>query len=542
MLVVGSGCAGVKAATEAGGMGADTLVVSPLATGKGGSSFYRLSSPWGINFAEEKGDDKQHFFDEIMGISRGSIDPKLAEVLVDQSHESFQELVNNGISFITASSIHLNACFADNPRGALLLDIEQAAEKLKQKATQTGVQFIETLEVVDLVIEEGVCHGAIALDQQSQWFFLNSRSTVLATGGAEGLWAHTFSNGDTMGSSYAMAARYGASLVNLEFVQFIPGTLHPVRGINFYHPLLSHQPKLYNSASQPFLGKYLPNGMTEEECLKLRAQHGPFNAESSSRAFDLAIVEECESGARLEFERGVSGEPNNRYWVSMMQRLGLDDWEKQLRIFPHCQAFNGGIAIDREAKTSIEGVYACGESAGGYHGANRLGGNSILATQVFGKIAGRSAASAAIKSIETMKAMGARKSRTIQLSDRQLQAILEASFQGSEGQCQPNEMLSTLQQIMQKAAFLKREENTLKSAIIEVRRLGEKCNPFACDSHSDPTTFLLAFRVKNALLAAELILSAMQNRRETLGGHYRTDYEQIPEESVMHRIHRKENH
>ena len=533
VLVVGSGCAGLKAAITASGSGVDTLVVSNLASGRGGSSFYPLTPPWGINYAKEDRDDKQHFFDEIMGISRGCIDADLTQILVDRSYDSFQELVSYGVPFVPASSIHLIACFGDNPRGDLLLDIELAASRLMQTALQTGVRFMDSVEVVDLVVQDGTCQGALAIGREGQLFFLESKSTVLATGGAEGLWTHSFSRGDTLGSGYAMAARHGALFVNLEFVQFIPGTLHPVRGINFFHPLFAHSPKLYNSASQTFLEKYLPEGLSEQECLRLRSQHGPFHAESPSRFFELAMLGENLEvkdkdlyGCRLAFDNNPGKEVNNRFWRELMNQLGIDAWESQLRIYPHCQAFNGGIVIDRDAKTAIDGVYACGEAAGGIHGANRLGGNSILATQVFGKIAGQRAAE------------GTKKTSKPKIKNRYLLEALETAFAGRQYKCQPEETKVFLQSIMQKDAFLKRDEKTLHQALRQVQSMEEECNPFSCDGGQKSQEFVLAFRVKNALLAAELILSSMLERRETLGGHYRIDYENIPDSSSLHRIQR----
>ena len=94
------------------------------------------------------------------------------------------------------------------------------------------------------------------------------------------------------GDAYAMAARNGARLVNLEFIQFIPGVVSPLSRTNFNHPTLRSLPAVYNRCGEEFLEKYLPEGVTVERCLEARAGHGPFSCDDDSKYFDMAIYME----------------------------------------------------------------------------------------------------------------------------------------------------------------------------------------------------------------------------------------------------------
>ena len=143
--------------------------------------------------------------------------------------------------------------------------------------------------------------------------------------------------------------------------------------------------------------KYLSEGVLEAECLTERAKHGPFSGEYQSKYFDIAIHEECEKGNGFDSMGLRLIVPDKIYdscygYIDWLREKGIDVFCDDMILYLHCQGFNGGGYIDKNAQTEFENLFACGEAAGGMHGADRIGGNAISAGLVFGEIAGREAA------------------------------------------------------------------------------------------------------------------------------------------------------
>lgn len=179
-----------------------------------------------------------------------------------------------------------------------------------------------------------------------------------------------------------------------------------------------------------------------------------------------------------------------------------------MTIYPMAQGFNGGILLKDDLSTDIPGLYACGESSGGLHGPDRMGGLCILATQVFGKGAGEAAGSFAKESGNGF------------LTEQEALEQLYAEFDHcEEGALSPVEILNQIREIMQENACLCRNENRLNNGIFCIEQL--HLQPLA---HLNTPQTASYFRMANALDACRLILTAMRNRKESRGSHDRSDY------------------
>lgn len=503
ILVIGAGAAGIRAALSAAAEGAQVLLACERPPGESGSSFYPASPSWGMMFAQDEQDAKK-FEQEILRSAGPCVNPRLVERLAGESVRAREILRKEGVPFQDNASIGLTGCFGDHPRGGMLLDLE-AVKRTWREELKAGVKVCSGLQCVALLGEEGCICGAAFLDKQGETVFIQAKAVVLATGGVNGLYERGFQYGRLFGDAYAMAARHGAPVVNLEFVQFIPGTLSPRKGVNFYHFALKTLPELLDAAGQPFLVEYLPEGCTVEECLRQRAGHGPYSMEDQGRWFDLAIARHCPEGAAVVFAphalEGSWCDP----WRRCLKTMG-EGLDTVFRVYPFCQACNGGIQLKDDLSTALPGLFACGEASGGMHGSNRMGGNAVLATQVFGRLAGQKAAQYA-------KGVPA-----VSLTETEMHRKLAEEWKTDAAPRETMEQtLKLLRQTMQRNAFLQRTEAGLTEALQTVRQL--TFSPLRAEKSERAE----AFAVRNALDAAQLMLRAMLNRRESRGGHFRLD-------------------
>lgn len=503
VIVAGGGAAAVRAALSAADAGAQVAMIT--GGGPTGSTYYPLSPAWGVMYAEgEK--DCEAFFSEILSSSLGCLNPKLARQLVEDSAARYYDLQSWGLHFISLESIRLKTCFGTSLRGAVLDDVSSLIPLMHRQLYKRNVNLHPDLYAIDLVIVDGQCCGLLCADKEGRQITLPAGAVVLAMGGAESLWQYCCAGDSLLGGAYATAARHGAPLVNLEFIQFLLGTFSPLPGTLFYHFTLSTHPHLTDEKDNPLL-ECLPNGITKETCMDAHALHGPFTTLDESMYIERSILKHSrENGrpcpAKLTYTCDIRSNHSFSRWNRYLKRANIDATSQSFLLYPHCQGFNGGVEIDENASTSIAGLYAAGESAGGIHGANRMGGNSILATQVFGHIAGTQAAVFAARSRAPLRH----------------QAIF--SVPPGADHLSSREVIRELKQVMQRYAFLERNESEL---LLALERIGELESLFDACAVASREKSPLPFLAANALTAARMIVTSMLARKETIGGHLRTD-------------------
>ncbi len=510
VLVVGNGGAGIRAAVTAADLEQEVLLLGESRVGQSGSTFYPLSHDWGMLYAVDE-EDVQHFSGEIISASGGCMNEKLAKKLAEDSNRAFRRLQEGGVPFVPMEEVGITGCFGRKPRGAFLKDRDAFIQFSERELEERGnIHFHSKMTVISLLAREKRCCGAVAVSERGELIQIAAKAVVLACGGGEGLYEYGASYGRLYGGAYAMAARHGVRLANLEFIQFVHGSVTPRRGINYYPFSYVELPKVQNRKGEECLSKYLPEGMTEEECLLAHAAHGPFSTDSKGKYLEYAMVGEGEAGngIGLVFSPDASRVSGKRYqlWDSFLRQMGMDTGT-QMALYPFAQGFNGGILLHGDMTTDMEGLYACGESAGGCHGPNRMGGLCILATQVLGEAAGKGAAE---------YASGRELSPHLEVKD-----VLREEFGclGKGGSGQPLEIMKEVRGIMQKYACLHREEEGLKEAL---EKLGDLyINPMENLGKKETAEY---FRAYNAVQAAGLIVYSMRQRRESRGCHDRRDY------------------
>lgn len=384
VLVIGSGAAGIRAALAAYAENVDVVMIAKGRTTECGSTFSSFSGGWGFQalVGNERTDKNLNdFYNDIVNAGLGMCDERLVRILVEESGHCMENLISFGIRFKRddkGNYIRLKGCFSKYERAFITECKQNINESFLSIIKRTSVRIIRGY-VIDLVVSEGVCNGVIALTGKYHLIKIHSKATVLACGGGAGIFKNHFVSDDEIGDGYAMAARAGAKLTNLEYIQFMLG-LKTKDSFSFL-PLneLSEQGKMTDSRGIDLFEMSGFDHKTVVKAASAREKHYPFSCRDHSANIDIAVA-------------GFQKTGNNEvFWDRSY------DTDNPVRVAHFSHAFNGGIKINEKAESSVQGLFAAGEASAGPHGADRIGGCMMTATQVFGKRAGIYAAKYACK-------------------------------------------------------------------------------------------------------------------------------------------------
>lgn len=510
VLVVGSGIAGLMSALEAAEAGcAVTLLTSAHLFS--GSSFY--PGTWGLGLiGPADGADQADLARTIRAVGCGMADPELVDTFVSGIHPAIEKVRSMGVKLRRAGQKEQREfipCFDHKNRDWNGIEFDSARQVFSQRIEQLGIQVLEQCEVLQLVRDEGRVCGAV-VSHRGQLGYLGCRALVLATGGYGSLFRYHLCTDDVSGLGQSLALEAGCSLVNMEFMQMMPGYLSPAPKTIFNEKTFRFT-QMRRSDGTPLL----PEHEQTQRLLELRSGHGPFTSRLESKAVDLALFQ-----AFLDDPAGVEVTYSPRLHQDMPEFIATYfDWLKQAKgltiddpihigLFAH--AANGGVAIAPDTSTGVEGLFACGEVTGGMHGADRIGGLSTANGLVFGGRAGRAAAAAC------------------------LAAPLPPEHCAFDGWCyaDPANVLHTLQDLMFRSAMVLRSEEGLTSALAQLDQLEGQLKRQSCDS---PAPIAQSRRLAGQLTTARCVLQAALLRRESRGSHYRTDHPQ-PDQTMERQI------
>ncbi|MBQ6544144.1 MAG: FAD-binding protein [Lachnospiraceae bacterium] len=523
VLVVGMGGAGIRAAIESARGGADTVLLGKAAFGRTGATFYPGTNGWGVQAVLFEGDSEEHFLEEILDAGAGCADPKLARVLAYGATERFHELEEMGLHFERHEDGTYKSvipCFGKRLRGSSTLGLGKIRLVMWKQLMKAGVSVLENAEILHLVKKDGAVVGAVGLDALDVPFYIAAKAVVLATGGGCGIYKYSLATPDETGDGYQLALDAGARLINPEMIQFIPGLTKPVKKLLFQEKNLTTCPKFLDKNGKDILPAYLPEGLSEEECLTIRAKHGPFTTADQSFYVDYAMYEEAAKGNATESGGiHISYAPEVAYstdwtvtdWLKWMHERGVDPVGEGFDMIPHAQCFNGGIYIDEKAYAGVPGLYAAGETAGGPHGADRLGGAAMAATQVFGKLAGENAAAYA------------KEANLPEISDMEIEAQLDEKFGRPEGELIDMEAaMEEIREIMWLSGAIVRNEERVRYGLSRIAAIEERFSPalqLEKGGRVKAVNDLISY-----ITTAKVLLTVIDARKESRGPHYRSDY------------------
>jgi succinate dehydrogenase/fumarate reductase flavoprotein subunit len=410
VLIVGGGAAGSRAALEAKRTGKDLDVLIAVAGkyGQSGSTGLIASESLGINAPfnfEGDGDTPDIYFEDIVQTGGGLADPKLCRIIADESCARLDDLMSLGLKFDSEGGRPLQRKLSGCTKARSLTCGGSTGLRmlavLKQANAQLGVRVVEQVRIFDLLLDEsGQVRGAVGQLGQEQ-VVIQARAVVLATGGAGRLFRKNVNPPSLEGDGWAMAYRAGARLVNMEFFQIGPGVVNPKMDFIIHSHMWKLKPRMTNIHGQEFLSKYCPAGISTDDVINLKAMSYPFSVRTDAKWVDIAIFKEIMEGRGtpndgVYFDVTHVGEEElikrSPITYKTLKNAGRDLAKEPIELGLVIQNFNGGVLIDENASTGVNGLYAAGEVSGGVHGSDRPGGNNLIDTQVFGSRAGRSAA------------------------------------------------------------------------------------------------------------------------------------------------------
>jgi len=493
VLVLGSGAAGLRAAISAREAGLDVLVLSTAAPGK--------STCTGLSAGLMRGAGVPGEFlhlERTLEAGRGINQSDLAEILCEEAPARLDELIRWGMP----AEVRDGFLFA---RGRPPVLGEEIVRCLIRKNNELGTRFMGNVIAVDLVMENGAA-GLIGFERQSgAWLAFSAGAVVLATGGAAALYFRHDNPGRMLGDGYRLAFEAGALLQDMEFVQFYPVSLaEPGHYPLVIPPRLADCGLLVNDSGEDILKKY---GIDER----------PAAERARDRLSQANFQEIYRDGHGVFLDlRKVTEEKwlDDPFSAAMRHILGdrCGAFGRPLRVAPAAHHTMGGVRIDGECATSVPGLFAAGEVTGGIHGANRLGGNALSETVVFGARAGISATNWA-------KGSGAKVGQSVL---RRLDERLSAwhCIQYPE-----TNLMDKIRRVMWDEGGVLRNEAGLSRAFHSMREIldsfsfsGPRSEKSLTPAHVD------AIELRSAAKVASLILEAAIRRKESRGSHYREDY------------------
>lgn len=536
VLVIGSGGAGCRAALEAFQAGAQVTIVTKGAFGKSGTTAFRVADTAGFNLADgivDPEDSPQKHYEDIIQAGMGMAYEDLASVLAEEALYTAPYLEKLGVHFekdpSTGRYIEVKGCFASRPRMHILKNHgEPIIQAMVPEIRKHPIQILEYMFISSLLVKDNCCVGAIGIDAKGHINILRARAVVLACGGAGQLFKHTLTPKDITGDGYALGLRAGATLLNMEFMQVVLGTLFPTKN-QFNTFLWCARPRLVNGKNTSLLGDYLPIEITPDQCMNDKSKHFPFSSRDNSKYIEIAVQKEMLKN-RISDQPDVyvdltiitddivsnlsPNSPLTKVWPFIkeyMKRRGFDIHRNPIPVACYAQAINGGLKIDKLGQTTTPGLFAVGEVAGGPHGADRLGGNMLVTCQVFGARAGREAAKLATVPIKSVPV----KDQTRTEFDR-LNAIIN-----QKGTLSVILMKKRIQDAMWKGVLVVRNHKKLKSTIDELNQIKEDINRINVEGFNDLISLL---EIENMIDVGKTITLSALHREESRGSHYREDF------------------
>jgi succinate dehydrogenase / fumarate reductase, flavoprotein subunit len=510
VLIVGAGCAGMRAAIEAHDAGADVALISKIHPVRSHSG----AAEGGINAAlgnASEDDPEKHAYDTVKG-SDYLGDQDAIQVLCDEAPGDVYQLEHWGAVFSRTEDGRIAQRpfgAAGEPRTAYAADItgHVLIHVLYEQVMKRDLRVYEEYFAWQLVEDEGRCQGVICWDLLNGGLrTLGAKTVILATGGAGRLYTGTTNAYACTGDGMAMALRVGVPLKDMEMMQFHPTTLAPT-GVLITEGCRGEGAYLLNSEGERFLERYAPNAM------ELASRDVISRAEQTEidegRGVDGNVLLDLR---HLGAERIVDRLHGTRE-LSMVF-AGVDPIHEPIPVRPGAHYHMGGVDTDLWGATALEGLYAAGEVACvSVHGANRLGGNALMETITYGKRAGAAAAEYALTHTTVMVPEAA-----FSDAERELDHLLDRS-DGERPHAIRDEMATTMHENF--GVFRREDQMRRQGEIVEGLR--QRYDRVVVDDkgkvfNNDLTQALeLGFLLE---LAACMIEAGLA-RRESRGAHAR---------------------
>ncbi len=551
VVVVGAGGAGLRAAIAAHEAGANTAIVCKSLLGKAHTVMAEggIAAAMGNRWPEDNWE--VHFRDTMRG-GKMLNNWRMAQLHAQEAPERVMELEDWGALFDRTEDGLISQRDFGGHRYARLAHVGdrtglEMIRTLQQRAVQIGIDVFMECTVTELLQDGGDGDGDGRISgvfgywrETGRFVVIDAPAVILATGGIGKSFKVTSNSWEYTGDGHALAMRAGASLINMEFVQFHPtGMVWPpsVKGLLVTESVRGDGGILKNSEGKRFMFDYIPEFFkaetadTEEE-----ADRWYDDKKNNRRPPELLPRDEVARAINSEIKAGRGSEHGGIYLDIASRRTSefirkrlpsmyhqfkeladVDITAEPMEIGPTCHYVMGGVEVDPDTQQSaVMGLYAAGEVSGGMHGSNRLGGNSLSDLLVFGRRAGEAAA-AYVAGLSARPVVSEEDVRAGQWS-----AVHPFSVDGGDN---PYSIQHDLQQSMNDLVGIIRTESELREALAAIEELKQRAKRMSVDGHRQYNPgWHLALDLRNMLLVSEAIAKAALERQESRGGHTRDDF------------------
>jgi succinate dehydrogenase / fumarate reductase flavoprotein subunit len=545
VIVVGAGGAGLRAAIAAHDAGAHVAIVCKSLLGKAHTVMAEGGAAAAMGNLYPEDNWQVHFRDTMRG-GKMLNHWRMAQLHAQEAPARIHELEEWGALFDRTPDGLISQRDFGGHRYARLAHVGdrtglELIRTLQQRAVALGIDVYMECTITRLLMDDGHIAGAFGYWRESGRFVVfESPTVILATGGIGKSYKVTSNSWEYTGDGHALALRAGASLVNMEFVQFHPtGMVWPpsVKGILVTESVRGDGGVLRNSQGRRFMFDYIPEFFKAETAdSEDEADRWYDDKKNNRRPPELLPRDEVARAINSEVKAG-RGTPHGGVFLDIASRrtpeyiqrrlpsmyhqfkelADVDITAESMEVGPTCHYVMGGVAVAPDTEeASVPGLYAAGEVAGGMHGANRLGGNSLSDLLVFGRRAGLNAAYAVIRM----------RSRPT-VSDADVRAAAEAAVApfADEGGENPYTVQHDLQDVMHNLVGIIRTSDEMEQALKAISDLRERATKATVEGHRQYNPgWHLALDLHNMLLVSECIARAALQRTESRGGHTRDDY------------------
>jgi succinate dehydrogenase / fumarate reductase flavoprotein subunit len=562
VVVIGAGGAGLRAVIEARQRGLRVAVVTKSLFGKAHTVMAEGGCAAAMKNANAKDTWQIHFADTMRG-GKFLNNWRMAELHAQEAPDRVWELETYGALFDRTKDGRISqrnfgghtyprlAHVGDRTGLEIIRTMQQKIVSLQQEDKaelgdyEARIRVFHECSITELVKDGDRIAGALGYYRETGKFVLfEAPAVVLATGGIGKSFKVSSNSWEYTGDGHALALRAGASLINMEFIQFHPtGMVWPlsVKGILVTEGVRGDGGVLKNSEGKRFMFDYIPSvfkgqyAETEEE-----ADQWLKDNDSARRTPDLLPRDEVARAINSEVKAG-RGSPHGGVYLDIASRIPVEEIKRRLpsmyhqfmelaevditkdemEVGPTCHYVMGGIEVDPDTgAATTPGLFAAGECSGGMHGSNRLGGNSLSDLLVFGRRAGMGASDYVVGLKERPKVLehAVDAATTMALSP----------FDEHPNPENPYTLHSELQQSMNDLVGIIRKEDEIQAALDKLEELKERVHNVTVegDRFFNPG-WHLAIDMRNMLLVSECVAKAALQRTESRGGHTRDDYPEM---------------